>query len=1007
MQPLRARILISAVVLPVWYAPLDGAELARAEVFSVAELDFQGPPQSPADAPARDIDFSVRFRLEQEEGAEITVHGFWDGGGVFRVRFTPTRPGRWTLAEVRSNAPMLNGQKQGDWVTASPSRQRGFWVVDQGSAGLRWYRRSDGSRQYIVGNTQYSFLSGYRAGGRPAGVGIAADVARNARYFKKLRFTLHGDRYPNPAEKPFLDDQGKPTDSGDYSHRPNPRWYSQRADVAVKAAFEHDLIADLILCGPDVEDARATLRARANNGDPRPYLKYIAARYGAFPNVWMCVCNEYNIRVPRWSEDEIAAFGRTLRGFLPYPTPVSVHPNSPTLWHANYDYTQPWYDHQIIQRKLRSMAAAADVLQSVWENRGGGSPRFKPTVNDELSYQGEGDNHNEGDTLEAHLGAFLGGGYGTTGYKPGNKLGHYFWGGFDPAEHTAAPGLQFLREAIDANVSFWNMAPGASIFPDLDADFRAMSWPGRQYVLGTNKARKGMVAELPPGAWTVKRFDIVAREETALASDASGRFVFDAPASRAVLFVFRRNTPPPAKPPLSRLRVSANRRFLETVEGKPFFWLGDTAWSLIQRASREDRIDQPSVLRYFANRAAKGFNVIQCRVAGDAASEDVYGRPAFLGRDFARPRILPGPDDDYWDTVDWFVAQAREHGIYLALLPIWAASVPNTDKLAEDPPTAYRYGHFLGRRYASQPHILWVLGGDAPKDRDVDNPKRMALTRAMAEGIADGVNGAGGFDGKADYSTSLMTYHPRGGGQSSSRLLHNEEWLDFNMIQTTSRRHFTNYEIVSQDYAKAPAKPTLDAEVAYEYSLPLQQREPQDRRVSAWDVRKAAYWNVLSGAFGHTYGHRSYISWSRHSEQLRWGNDIPWHQSLDAPGSFHVSYLKKLMESRPFLTRIPDQAVIARSPGDGMERAAATRDSAGSYAMVYLPTGNPAIVRTGMLQGKEITAWWFNPREGSTRRIGRFPAGGVLEFVPPLRGEDNDWVLVIDSAAAGYAAPGQ
>ena len=100
---------------------------------------------------------------------------------------------------------------------------------------------------------------------------------------------------------------------------------------------------------------------------------------------------------------------------------------------------------------------------------------------------------------------FLGGGYGSTGYKPGNKQGHYFWGRFNPQEHTAADGLRFLRTAIDRHVAFWNMAPDASIFPNLDPSFRAMAWPGRQYVLGTDKAAQGVVAELPAGAWTIAR----------------------------------------------------------------------------------------------------------------------------------------------------------------------------------------------------------------------------------------------------------------------------------------------------------------------------------------------------------------------------------------------------------------------------------------------------------------------------------------------------------------------
>lgn len=529
---------------------IAASEIGKGEVYAVIELTFRGPAQKAADAPARDVQFWVRFR--HEGGApEYTVHGFWDGDGqgsvegdVFKVRFTPTRPGRWRLTEVHSNRGELKGQREGDWIVALASKRRGFWVVDEESAGRRWYRRSDGSRQYIIGNTQYSFLSGRREGGRPTGVPIAEDVTRNAEYFKKLRFSLHGDLYPDPVEKPFLDDAGRPTDRGDASHRPNPRWFRQRADVAVQTAFEHDLIADLILAGPDSEDARATLRAAANGGDPEPWLRYVAARYGSYPNVWFCIANEYDLRKPRFDEEQIAHYGRLLRRHLPYrETPVSVHPNAPTLWAGAFDRTGDWHDHHIIQRKIRTLPVSADVMASVWRSAEDGRPRYRPTVNDELSYQGEGDRHSEEDTIEAHLGAFLGGGYGTTGWKYGNKLGHYFWGAFRPEEHTAADNLKWLREQIDAHIRFWKLEPAAGPFLNLDPEFRAMAWPGEEYVLGTNKARAGLVAELPPGRWVVRRFDVIAKEAVVLAAAAQGRFRFDAPASRAVLFHFRRAAP--------------------------------------------------------------------------------------------------------------------------------------------------------------------------------------------------------------------------------------------------------------------------------------------------------------------------------------------------------------------------------------------------------------------------------------------------------------------------------
>ena len=85
------------------------------------------------------------------------------------------------------------------------------------------------------------------------------------------------------------------------------------------------------------------------------------------------------------------------------------------------------------------------------------------------------------------------------------------------------------------------MAPDSSIFERLDADFRGMAWPGHEYVLGTNKAHQGAVANLPPGTWTVTCYDVVARKARVVNTAAVGRFDFDTPASRAVLYHFQRN----------------------------------------------------------------------------------------------------------------------------------------------------------------------------------------------------------------------------------------------------------------------------------------------------------------------------------------------------------------------------------------------------------------------------------------------------------------------------------
>lgn len=597
----------------------QGRQAGEGQVYAVVELSFRGPSAAATDSPACDVEFWVRFR-HQSGSPEHKVYGFWDGGAEYKARFTPTRAGRWTLAEVYSNRKELAGQRQGDYVVATASTRHGFWIVDSESPSRRWYMRSDGSHQYIVGNTQYSFLSGYRNDNQPSGNDIAQDVAGNAKYFRKLRFTLHSDRYPNPIEKPFLDPDGKPTDSGDYSHRPNPKWFRERGDVAVATAFEHDMIADLILCGPDVEDSRATLRARHNGGDATPWLRYIAARYGSYPNVWICLCNEYDIRVPVFTPQDVARFGRAMRQYLPYPTPMSVHSSGRILWVDALDEPPTWADHQIIQRKIREMPVAADTITSVWKGAEGKGPRNRPTIDDELSYQGEGDRHSEGDTIEALTGAFLGGGYGTTGWKPGNKLGHYFWGKFDPAEHTAAASLNYLRQVIDANITFWKMAPGLSIFSNLDPASRGLAWPGNEYVLGTNKHREGIVAQLPAGSWTVTRYDVVARQTMELARNVSDRFVFSAPDSRAVLFHFRRNAPARSKGQF--VVESGVERMSDVVHGYGILIVELAAVTRLIHAGSEPAVVGSRISRV-VQRLAKsvGHGSVQAR-SGAAAQED-------------------------------------------------------------------------------------------------------------------------------------------------------------------------------------------------------------------------------------------------------------------------------------------------------------------------------------------------------------------------------------------------
>ncbi|HYF00448.1 MAG TPA: glycoside hydrolase family 140 protein [Planctomycetota bacterium] len=459
---------------------------------------------------------------------------------------------------------------------------------------------------------------------------------------------------------------------------------------------------------------------------------------------------------------------------------------------------------------------------------------------------------------------------------------------------------------------------------------------------------------------------------------------------------------------LPPLQVSPSGRYLVQADGTPFLWLGDTAWGLFEKAAPEPMPDQPAVDLYFRTRAAQGFTVVQAALIFEGG-RNVLGHPPFE-EDRATPRVRPGPWDDFWDTADHVVDRAEAHAVRIAVLPAWAVDLPSDHPLARDPAVAYRYGRFLGERWGRRPHLIWVMGGDPyKKGTDVDNPARLAAARATAEGIADGTNGTGTHDGQADWSTTLMSYHPKGGNHSSSERLHDEPWLDFNMIQTTTCRDFANWKTVERDYRKSPPKPSFDSEVAYEasHSLGGATKEPPLPRISPWEVRRAAYWNVLAGGFGHTYGHRSFIRWTRAGEKLKFGAETPWPEALEAPGARQMAHLRALLLSRPFLSRIPAQDLLEGDPGAGREHVRASRADDGSTAFVYSPSGAPFAVRLDRLSGDTLQLWWFDPRDGTAQDAGRRPRLGVQEFRPPTRGEGQDWVLVLDDAAGGFAAPGR
>ncbi len=111
-----------------------------------------------------------------------------------------------------------------------------------------------------------------------------------------------------------------------------------------------------------------------------------------------------------------------------------------------------------------------------------------------------------------------------------------------------------------------------------------------------------------------------------------------------------------------------------------------------------------------------------------------------------------------------------------------------------------------------------------------------------------------------------------------------------------------------------------------------------------------------------------------------------------------MRHLRALIESRPVLSRVPDQSLLVSDAGAGVGHVRATRGADGSYAFVYVPHGRPVTVRTGALAGYLLVAHWYDPRTGAWAEAGRLPKADTMTFTPPTPGVWSDWVLVIDRA---------
>jgi hypothetical protein len=355
----------------------------------------------------------------------VAVPGFYDGAGIWRIRFSPpeTGPWRWTS---RSDLAALDGRNGAfEAVAPGPANHGPVGVV-----GTYHFAHADGAPFRQVGTTSYGWTHQPEARRRETLATLEAAP------FNKIRMLV----FPNASVK--TNDDLAPfekTGPGDTDHdltRFNPAYF-QRLDACVAALCDLGVQADVILFHP--YDGRFGFDEMPAEADDR-YVRYVVARLSGYRNVWWSLANEFDV-VKAKTEADFERLGQLVRERDPHDRLRSIH-----NWRTLFDNGRPWITHASVQNGSAVIDDARAVLyRDVWR---------KPVVFDEVRYEGDiaerwGDLTGP-EMVRAFWEGLVAGTYVGHSETFDNPQDDYWLGAGGSLRGESAPRLAFLKSIMEA-----------------------------------------------------------------------------------------------------------------------------------------------------------------------------------------------------------------------------------------------------------------------------------------------------------------------------------------------------------------------------------------------------------------------------------------------------------------------------------------------------------------------------------------------------------------------------
>jgi hypothetical protein len=423
------------------------------------------------------------------------------------------------------------------------------------------------------------------------------------------------------------------------------------------------------------------------------------------------------------------------------------------------------------------------------------------------------------------------------------------------------------------------------------------------------------------------------------------------------------------------LKLSPNGRFLVDQKNSPFLINQVSSWGLIQGLSDADAADYLDAL------SQRGFNAVMVSII----SFDIRmagGPPNWQGTPpFKTEWDYSTYNDAYFKHADTVINLAKQRGMLVTLVPSYLGypgeptqgwfdeMLSSNNSVAK----SRAYGEYLGNRYKDFTNIVWIAGGD-------NMPAAGSELENRLKAVIDGI--------RQNDKNHLWTGHWDSVGFGSG-------------VVSTENPTFASYMDINGYYAY-DYNPTQDRDLTFYNRMPvkmffhLDQSYETEPGGTPENIRRKAYEAILMGGAGSSFC--AAPNWTFKA----------WRTNMDTAGSKETQLWYNLFRSRNWFDLVPDQTHVVVTAGLGAagstDYVAAARTANKGTVIAYLPSGRDITLNMASLSGTQAKIWWYDPTTGAATDGGTAPTTGSKVLTPPSNGS---WVLVVDDAALGLAAPGK